>query len=41
MTFLYDQTNALKMQMSSLDHESRQKWQRKRQTVETENLRIT
>ena len=25
MAFLYDQSNALKMQMSTLDHESRQK----------------
>ena len=29
------------MQMSALDHESREKWQRKRQRVETENLIIT
>ena len=27
--------------MFTLDHESREKWQRKRQRVETENLKIT
>ena len=29
------------MQMSALDHELREKWQRKSQRVETENLIIT
>jgi len=41
VAFLHDQRNARKMQMSTLDHESRAKWQRKRQRVETENLKIT
>ena len=29
------------MQISALDRESREKWKRKRQRVETENLKIT
>ena len=41
VAFLHDQSNARKMQMSALDHKSREKWQRKRQRVETENLKIT
>ena len=39
--FLHDQKNAPKMQMSILDHESREKYQKKRQRLETENLKIT
>ena len=41
VAFLHDQSNARNMQMSALDHESREKWQTKRQRVETENLKIT
>ena len=41
MAFLHDQRNARKMQIFSLDHESRETWQKKRQRVETENLKIT
>ena len=41
VTFLHDYRNARKMQMSTLDHASREKWQRKRQRVETENFKIT
>ena len=36
LDFLHDQKNALKMQMSTLDHESRAKWQRKRLREEIE-----
>ena len=35
--FLHDQKNARKTQMSTLDHKSRAKWQRKRQREEIEN----
>ena len=41
VAFLHDHRNARKMQMSTLDHDSRQKWQRKRQRVETEDLKVT
>ena len=37
VAFLHDQRNAPKMPMFTLDHESREKWQR----FETENLKIT
>ena len=40
VAFLHEQRNARKMQMSTLDYESREKWQRKHQRVETENLKI-
>ena len=39
--FLHDQRNARKTQMSNLEYESTEKWQRKCQRVETENLKIT
>ena len=39
---LHDQRkNAHKMQISTLNHESREKWQRKCQSVKTEHLKIT
>ena len=41
VAFLHDQTNAYKMQMSTLDHKWKEKWQKKSQIVESENLKIT
>ena len=38
--FLLDQRNARQMQMAILDHQSREKCRRKRQRVETKNLKI-
>ena len=40
MAFLHEQRNDRKMQMFTFDHESREKRQRKRQRVKTENLKI-
>ena len=41
VAFLHDQRNACKMQVSTLDHESKENWLRKRQRVKTGNLKIT
>ena len=40
VAILHDQRNARKMQMSTLDYVSREKWHKKRQRAETKNLKI-